>query len=88
MNAGQAAFREMPDRVPRGGRWVHVLGWRVPVSRGPTSNPRSTSRGHEATCTELTPHAVTNFEVIARFLPVGFTTLGHPGAWEVQVKAL
>lgn len=44
-------------------------------------------RAARYTCTELTPHAVTNFEVIARFLPVVFTTAGRPGAWEVQVQA-
>ena len=46
-----------------------------------------TGQAARYTCTELTPHAATNFEVIACFLPVAFTTVGHPGAWEVQVQA-
>ena len=43
------------------------------------------------TCTELTPHARTNFEVIERFLPVRFsaTPFGHEGsAWKVLARAL
>lgn len=38
------------------------------------------------TCTELTPHARTNFEVIERFLPVRFTTEGAEQAWRVGVR--
>ncbi|MBB2487752.1 RNA 3'-terminal phosphate cyclase [Mitsuaria sp. WAJ17] len=50
-------------------------------------------RGGKAsfTCTELTPHARTNFEVIERFLPVRFsaTPFGHEGsAWQVRALAL
>ena len=37
------------------------------------------------TCTELTPHAVTNFEVIGRFLPVKFTTVAVGTGWRVDV---
>jgi len=43
------------------------------------------------TCTELTPHARTNFEVIERFLPVRFsaTPFGHEGsAWQVLARPL
>lgn len=38
------------------------------------------------TCTELTPHARTNFEVIERFLPVRFSTEGAESAWRVEVR--
>ncbi len=38
------------------------------------------------TCTELTPHARTNFEVIERFLPVRFSTLGSGSGWTVLAK--
>lgn len=38
------------------------------------------------TCTELTPHARTNFEVIERFLPVRFSTLGPGSGWTVLAK--
>lgn len=37
------------------------------------------------TCTELTPHAQTNFAVIAQFLPVRFSTSGAAGRWTVRV---
>jgi len=42
-------------------------------------------RGCEAsyTCTELTPHAKTNFDVIERFLPVRFSTTGSESSWTV-----
>lgn len=38
------------------------------------------------TCTELTPHATTNFEVIQRFLPVSFMTAGAKPNWTVRVR--
>ena len=37
------------------------------------------------TCTELTPHATTNFDVIAQFLPVRFETVAIEGGWRVSV---
>lgn len=40
------------------------------------------------TCTELTPHATTNFDVIARFLRVKFTTEPAQGGFSVTVAAL
>jgi RNA 3'-terminal phosphate cyclase (ATP) len=45
-------------------------------------------RGREAsyTCTALTPHAKTNFEVIQRFLPVTFTTQGSGDSWTVFAR--
>ncbi len=45
-------------------------------------------RGREAsyTCTELTAHAKTNFEVIERFLPVTFSTSVAKADWRVTVK--
>lgn len=41
-------------------------------------------RAARYTCTELTPHAHTNFDVIARFLPVRFTTQAIAGGWQVE----
>ena len=38
------------------------------------------------TCTELTPHARTNFEVIERFLPVRFLIEAVGGHWQVLVE--
>lgn len=45
-------------------------------------------RGVQAfyTCTALTSHARTNFEMIERFLPVRFSTSGADGCWTVQVR--
>lgn len=45
-------------------------------------------RGREAsyTCTELTPHAKSNFEVIERFLPVRFSTSGSGSSWKILAK--
>lgn len=45
-------------------------------------------RGRAATytCTELTPHARTNFEVIERFLPVRFAKSEAGGIWRVSVS--
>jgi RNA 3'-terminal phosphate cyclase (ATP) len=37
------------------------------------------------TCTELTAHAKTNFEVIERFLPVRFSTSVYDSGWRVVV---
>jgi RNA 3'-terminal phosphate cyclase (ATP) len=46
-------------------------------------------RGGEAsyTCTELTPHATTNFEVIERFLPVRFAYKAGSARMLVEAKA-
>jgi RNA 3'-terminal phosphate cyclase (ATP) len=38
------------------------------------------------TCTELTPHATTNFETVAKFLPVRFETRAHGRGWHVAVE--
>jgi RNA 3'-terminal phosphate cyclase (ATP) len=38
------------------------------------------------TCTELTAHASTNFEVISRFLPVRFTTSAAASGWQVVAE--
>ena len=45
-------------------------------------------RGGEAsyTCTELTPHATTNFDVIERFLPVKFSPVATTGGFAVKVQ--
>jgi RNA 3'-terminal phosphate cyclase (ATP) len=42
--------------------------------------------GAAYTCTELTPHAKTNFDVIQRFLPVRFSTSALEGGWRVVVE--
>lgn len=42
--------------------------------------------GARYTCTELTAHAKTNFEVIERFLPLTFTTSALEGGWCVTAK--
>jgi len=39
------------------------------------------------TCTELTEHATTNFQMIERFLPVWFETSEIDGGWHVAVAA-
>lgn len=44
--------------------------------------------GAAYTCTELTPHARTNFEVIERFLPVRFSTSGMEGGWNVLARSV
>jgi RNA 3'-terminal phosphate cyclase (ATP) len=46
-------------------------------------------RGDSAvyTCTELTDHATTNFDVIGRFLPVSFDTGAIDKGWRVSVGA-
>ena len=46
-------------------------------------------RGGDAsyTCTELTPHAITNFDVIERFLPVKFSTEVTAGGFAVKARA-
>lgn len=38
------------------------------------------------TCTELTAHATTNFEVIGQFLPVKFSTSSSDSGWRVTAK--
>jgi RNA 3'-terminal phosphate cyclase (ATP) len=38
------------------------------------------------TCTVLTPHAKTNFEVIERFLPVKFSTVPSGNGWRVTAQ--
>lgn len=47
-------------------------------------------RGGEAsyTCTALTPHATTNFDMIERFLPVKFSTWVIDGGFAVGVRAV
>ena len=39
------------------------------------------------TCTELTEHAKTNFDVIERFLPVAFNSEAIDKGWRVSVAA-
>ena len=46
-------------------------------------------RGGEAsyTCTELTLHATTNFDIIERFLPVKFSTVANADGFSVKAQA-
>ena len=56
--------------------------WALPLALAVWRN------GGEAayTCTELTEHATTNFDVIARFLPVRFETQEIEGGWKVSLS--
>lgn len=57
--------------------------WALPLALG------LWCRGGEAsyTCTELTPHAITNFQVIERFLPVRFAYKAGGASMLVEAKA-
>lgn len=57
--------------------------WALPLALAVWQRGRSAGY----TCTELTPHARTNFEVIERFLPVRFTTSGADSRWQVVVAS-
>ena len=43
-------------------------------------------RGASYTCTELTPHARSNFEVIERFVPVRFAKDATGDGWRVSLS--
>jgi RNA 3'-terminal phosphate cyclase (ATP) len=43
-------------------------------------------RGASYACTELTPHARSNFEVIERFVPVRFATDATGDGWRVSLS--
>jgi RNA 3'-terminal phosphate cyclase (ATP) len=43
-------------------------------------------RGAAYSCTELTDHATTNFEMVERFLPVRFEVTGAAGDWRVALR--
>jgi RNA 3'-terminal phosphate cyclase (ATP) len=58
--------------------------WALPLAMAVWLRQRPASY----TCTELTPHAITNFEVMERFLPVVFNTEGAGQRWRVQVHPL
>ncbi|MED5621562.1 RNA 3'-terminal phosphate cyclase [Ideonella sp. BN130291] len=58
--------------------------WALPLALALTQCGGSASY----TCTELTPHATTNFDVIGRFLPVKFATAPVAGGFSVTVAAL
>jgi len=53
--------------------------WALPLALAVWQRKASASY----TCTELTQHAKTNFEVIERFLPVRFSTAASAGGWQV-----
>ena len=56
--------------------------WALPLALAVWKRQSSASY----TCTELTPHAKTNFEMIERFLPVKFSTAKIDKGWQVVVK--
>lgn len=56
--------------------------WALPLALGVWKRQREAS----FTCTQLTDHAKTNFEVIERFLPLRFSTSACNGGWQVVVK--
>jgi RNA 3'-terminal phosphate cyclase (ATP) len=55
--------------------------WALPLALAACQRGRHASY----TCTELTAHAKTNFEVIERFLPVKFRTSASGNGWQVVV---
>jgi RNA 3'-terminal phosphate cyclase (ATP) len=56
--------------------------WALPLALAVWKRQRAAAY----TCTELTPHAKTNFEVIVRFLPVRFAFKSNGNAWQVSVR--
>ena len=56
--------------------------WALPLALAVWQRQRPASY----TCTELTPHATTNFQVIERFLPLVFSTEGAGQRWRVQIR--
>lgn len=56
--------------------------WALPLALAVWQRRREASYS----CTELTPHATTNFEVIERFLPVRFSTTGSGSGWRVLAR--
>jgi RNA 3'-terminal phosphate cyclase (ATP) len=66
---------DLAREAPPPGSWA-ALGpyladqWALPLALAVWRS----GRGASYTCTELTPHARSNFEVIERFVPVRFAT--------------
>lgn len=56
--------------------------WALPLALAVWTRQSSASY----TCTDLTPHAKTNFETIERFLPVRFSTARSGTSWQVSVS--
>ena len=56
--------------------------WALPLALAAWQRQREASY----TCTELTPHAKTNFEVIERFLPVRSSASGSGNNWTVAFR--
>ncbi len=56
--------------------------WALPLALAVWQRPRAASYS----CTELTPHATTNFAVIERFLPVRFTSTAAGSGWHVSIR--
>jgi RNA 3'-terminal phosphate cyclase (ATP) len=56
--------------------------WALPLALAVWKRQRAAAY----TCSELTAHTTTNFDVIARFLPVRFSTQPSGNAWRVDVK--
>lgn len=55
--------------------------WALPLALAVWKSQRAAAY----TCTDLTPHATTNFAVIERFLPVRFTTTSCDTGWYVEL---
>jgi len=58
--------------------------WALPLAIAAWKRQRSAVY----TCTTLTAHAKTNFEVIERFLPVGFSTKQTGKGWRVELRPM
>ncbi|WP_028603866.1 RNA 3'-terminal phosphate cyclase [Ottowia thiooxydans] len=56
--------------------------WALPLALAVGKRQRAAAY----TCTELTLHAKTNFEMVERFLPVKFLTTPIKGGWQVRVQ--
>lgn len=56
--------------------------WALPLALAVWQRQRAASYS----CTELTPHAMTNFVVIERFLPVRFISAAAGSGWHVSVR--
>ena len=71
-------------RQSRGALGPHLADqWALPLALAVCTRGGSAAY----TCTELTDHATTNFQTIARFLPVRFETTAIAGGWRVDVVA-
>ena len=81
----QALIRELRDyQQSEAALGPHLADqWALPLALAVWKRQSAASY----TCTELTPHAKTNFEMIERFLPVTFSVTPMAKGWRVLVKA-